>query len=628
MVLLYGTALAVLLGAAPALAGSLKDIEHVVIFMQENRSWDTYFGTMAGVRGFNDPNVQINSDGQSVWYQQVDSDMSTETKTLLPWYLGYKGGDWTDAIQCMAAGDNGYQDNQAALNQGLNNHWARNNTPWSWGYFKRADIPVQFAIAEGWTSGDMYQESQITSTNPNRVTLVSGSVNVPGSPQQSDEGGVYIDNNEVPGCDSNGINCYPLKWKTVYEFYEEAGVSWQLYQDTNNFDDNPLAWFQQYQKAGKNTPLAQKGMSYVGLDAFYAAAANGSLPEVSFIVGPTELSEHPPYQPKDGGWLQKQVVDAVTSSPKYSSTLLMISFDETGGFGDHVTPFHSPKDTPGEWMQDPLKLFGDVFVGPGFRVPFYMISPWTRGNRVFTERADHNSQILFVEQWLAARGYQGIQTDQMVSWRRQHMSNLVNALDLDNPDYSIPNLPDAETPVTNSNGDYVGSAQCQSRHTTQRPPVPYGEQSDVADALWFEDGYKEVVGYLTEGRYLVLEKGGSALTNSGKRNYVTVSPATEKHDAKSQRWVIHYTEDEESEVFTISSALDGRWLGPRGALVDNADDAEPVRINFLGNGLGYTLRYVQSGQYIDVDHNGALKLAGMQQGPGLGYQIFSVTYHK
>lgn len=83
--------------------------------------------------------------------------MSQETSTLLPWYLGYQGGDSLDAIQCMSAGDNGYEDNQAALNNGLNNHWARNNTPWSWGYLKRDDIPVHFAIAEGWTSGDMYQ---------------------------------------------------------------------------------------------------------------------------------------------------------------------------------------------------------------------------------------------------------------------------------------------------------------------------------------------------------------------------------------------------------------------------------------------------------------------------------------
>lgn len=68
-------------------------------------------------------------------------------------------------------------------------------------------------------------------------------------------------------------------------------------------------------------------MSYIGLDAFYKAAADGSLPEISFIVGPAELSEHPPYQPQDGAWLQKQVVDAVTNSPKYNSTLLMVSYD-------------------------------------------------------------------------------------------------------------------------------------------------------------------------------------------------------------------------------------------------------------------------------------------------------------
>lgn len=77
-----------------------------------------------------------------------------------------------------------------------------------------------------------------------------------------------------------------------------------------------------------------------------------------------------------------------------------------------------------------MALFLTRFLG--FRVPFYMISPWTRGNRIFTERADHNSQILFLEQWLTARGYSSIQTDQMVPWRRAHMSNLINALDLDN----------------------------------------------------------------------------------------------------------------------------------------------------------------------------------------------------
>lgn len=123
-------------------------------------------------------------------------------------------------------------------------------------------------------------------------------------------------------------------------------------------------------------------MAFLGLETFYEAAANGTLPEISFIVGPAELSEHPPYMPKDGAWLQKKVVDAVTSSPRYDSTLLMISYDgklqlitsllresndmiESGGYGDHVIPFHSPEGTPGEWIEDPYGVFGKLYVGPG-----------------------------------------------------------------------------------------------------------------------------------------------------------------------------------------------------------------------------------------------------------------------
>lgn len=100
-----------------------------------------------------------------------------------------------------------------------------------------------------------------------------------------------------------------------------------MYQDDNNFDDNPLAWFEQYQNASASSALAKKGIAYLGLEAFYEAAANGTLPEISFIVGPAELSEHPPYMPKDGAWLQKKVVDSVINSPKYSSTLLLVSYD-------------------------------------------------------------------------------------------------------------------------------------------------------------------------------------------------------------------------------------------------------------------------------------------------------------
>lgn len=279
-------------------------------------------------------------------------------------------------------------------------------------------------------------------------------------------------------------------------------------------------------------------------------------------------------------------------------------------------------------MEDPLDLFGDIFVGPGFRVPFYMISPWTRGGKVLTERADHNSQILFLEQWLAARGYKNVETSEMVPWRRAHMSNLLNAFDFDNPDYSLPNIPVAETPTTNSKGDYVGSAQCQAKYPTQRPPVPYGEQGDEESALWFEEGYKQVVGYLTEGRYLTFEKSGSALTNPGKGNNLSSSPASSSHNAKSQRWVIHYNSDEESQQFTISSALDGRWLGANGKLLPStqASNAAEVKVTFLGASQGYSLQYVASGAYIDAPHGGSLRMSHTRKAPADGFAVWSVSY--
>lgn len=228
--------LVTLLFAGTAVAGSIADIEHVVLFMQENRAFDHYFGTMAGVRGFKDPNVQLNK-GKAVWYQGLGN-LSTKATHLLPWHLNYLGGPWNHATQCMEAGSNGWDDNHAALNKDQNDNWPVGNTPWSWAHFTRKDIPNHFAIAEGYTVGDMYAESVIASTNPNRVSWVSGTINVqPGSPPSLDAGGMCIDNNEEPGCEGDHLNCYPLKWKTTPEYLQEAGVTWQIYQDTDNFDD-------------------------------------------------------------------------------------------------------------------------------------------------------------------------------------------------------------------------------------------------------------------------------------------------------------------------------------------------------------------------------------------------------
>lgn len=175
----------------------------------------------------------------------------------------------------------------------------------------------------------------------------------------------------------------------------------------------------------------------------------------------------------------------------------------------------------------------------------------------------------------------------------------------------------------------MGTSRCQSRHSQTRPPVPYGEQSNLSDSLFFEDGFKEVVGYLTEGRYLVFSKNGYALRGHNKRWDLDTGKPGHLYDKKENRWILHYTQDEESEIFTLENALDGRWLGPRGELQasEARSSASHIRITFLGNGLGYTLRYADSGEYLDIDNLGNMVLRNSDSGLDQGFHVVSVTYH-
>ena len=146
--------------------------------MQENRAFDHYFGTMAGVRGFKDPNVHISKNtGKSVFHQPVNESMikvsdgpDTDYKPpknvseLMPFHLAYQGGDYKERVQCMLCGSNSWQANHAAWNEGEIDRWALNNTPYSLGYFQREDIPVHFALAENFVVADAYYEGQIAST--------------------------------------------------------------------------------------------------------------------------------------------------------------------------------------------------------------------------------------------------------------------------------------------------------------------------------------------------------------------------------------------------------------------------------------------------------------------------------
>jgi hypothetical protein len=129
-------------------------------------------------------------------------------------------------------------------------------------------------------------------------------------------------------------------------------------------------------------------------------------------------------------------------------------------------------------MTDPYNSdLGSVPVGPGFRVPFTVISPWTRNGGVFTESASHESQTLFLEKWAAAIG-KGFTTSEMTQWRRQQMSDLTKMFDFSNKDSSVPSLPQVRKASQDSNGNYNGGSVCQSKYGGKEPPIPYSNQTN------------------------------------------------------------------------------------------------------------------------------------------------------
>ncbi|KAL4400236.1 phospholipase C [Malassezia pachydermatis] len=625
-----GSALAVAAAlAAPVLADDLTNIKHIVLFMQENRAFDHYFGTMAGVRGFQDPNAHIsNNTGKDVFHQPVNKTMDlkvsgaapvdysppSNVSELLPWYLPHQGGDWSDRVQCMLAGSNSWQQNHAAWNEGNIDRWAMNNTPYSLGYLKRADIPVHFALAENFVVADAYHEAQIASTDPNRVTWFSTSINANGSSVGGDtsKGGTVLENNRDPYCligaDGAKYSCRPLYWKTVPEYLSEANIDWKLYQDYDNFGDNTLVEWRQYQLAAKNkTDLARRALSYDGIQSFYKDAKEGTLPEVSYIVGPQYLSEHPPYTPQDGAWFQRNVANAVMNGKNWNETALIIMYDETGGWADHVMAPHASKGTPGEWIQDPFTKEGkDAPTGPGFRLPFYIISPYTRNGGVFTEVSSHESQTLFLEKWAKAIG-KPFHVNEMNKWRREQLSDLVKAFDFSKKNTSVPSLPEVpeakKDPIT---GTFNGAWDCLLRFKGDvQPEIPYGQQNET-DALSTEKGVKMTRGDLTEGRYLSFIAWNKRVAVSDNK----LSSVDDRGDfSNEQLFVIHWLGSvPKDNVYTMSTADKKQFLTKDLNLTDNQDKAAKFALWDNGNGQGYTIQELDSKKYFDLSQDGTVSM--------------------
>ncbi|HET6501381.1 MAG TPA: alkaline phosphatase family protein [Amycolatopsis sp.] len=388
--------------ASTAKPGPLSEIEHVVILMQENRSFDHYFGTLSGVRGFDDPDALTLSTGKSVFYQP---DPKNPAGYLLPFHL-----DTTrTSAQAVPSTSHAFAVQHAAWNDGKMDNWLPAHRaadgdahgPYTMGYYTREDIPFQFALAEAFTVFDAYHSSVLGPTWPNRLYLWSGTIDPDGT------AGGPITSNVVPS---------PYRWTSYPERLTRAGVSWHVYQEEDDYGCNPLEFFQSYQDAGVSSQLYQHGLTIGPADQFEQDALNDRLPAVSWIIPTAAQCEHPDYLPAAGADFVARKLDAVAANPDvWRKTVFILNFDENDGLFDHVPPPTPPAGTPGEFVDG-------VPIGAGIRVPCVIVSPWTQGGWVARERFDHTSVLQFLEQ------FTGVREPNITDWRRQTFGDLTSAL--------------------------------------------------------------------------------------------------------------------------------------------------------------------------------------------------------
>lgn len=445
---------------------SILDIEHVVILMQENRAFDHYFGTMAGVRGFGDRITIPLPGGRSVWEQQLG-----DGTTVLPYHLDATIGN----AQRVYGTPHTYPDAQSAWAAGATGHWPQFKQPWSMGYYTEAELPFQFALANAFTVCDAYHCSFHGGTNPNRLFMFTGT----NDPFATGGGPAITNKNDWLGPPETGFT-----WTTYAERLEAAGISWKVYQDLyDNFSDNSLAGFRQYREpfyAGTPSPLVEKGLSTTltnaNLDGLRNDVLAGALPQVSWVVAPAIWSEHPvPSSPVQGGFYTQEVLNALTADPEvFARTVLFVMFDENDGYFDHVPPPCAPslradlslagastvEDTSERYTAD-----GGVF-GPGPRVPMTIVSPWTRGGWVDSEAFDHTSLIRFLEVRF------GVLEPNISPWRRAMLGDLTSAFEFRHPNRTpFTALPQ----LTREEATAISSAQ----QALPQVPIPLGSEGTV-----------------------------------------------------------------------------------------------------------------------------------------------------
>lgn len=365
---------------------STSQIDHIVVVMMENRSFDHLLGWLPG------------ANGRQAGLSYLDSSGEAHPTSQLTTFVGCSHPD----------PDHSYAGGRSEYDDGKMDGWLRTTTndTFSIGYYTEEQLPFFSALARNFTTLDNYFASILGPTFPNRIFQHAA---------QTDRLSNTLD-----------ISTLPTIWDTL----AAAGVSNKYYYSNVPF-------------------LALWGLKYLGISALYADfladAAAGTLPAVSFVDPRFTIlddgggnDDHPHADLRAGEAFLGQVYNAVTRGPKWANTVLVINRDEWGGFFDTVTPPRviAPNDVDTDLVNGNALL--------GCRVPVVVVSPFTRGNtatpRINSVLYDHTSVLKLIE-WRF--GVPSLTSRDASS----EVGNLAQALNFANPDTSVPALPVVPPPI-------------------------------------------------------------------------------------------------------------------------------------------------------------------------------------
>ncbi|MFN7149679.1 MAG: alkaline phosphatase family protein [Microthrixaceae bacterium] len=469
-------------GSILDLPASEAPIDHVVILMMENRSFDHYLGWLGrdagylerGVRNYG-PTFRIDAVSNQQWADPsgalVDTFHLPSDDMPDPWRgCGYEdpGHSWSAGL---AQRDRGF------LGEGSK------NDRFALGYYEADDLPFTSRLARRFTTFDRYHCSLLSSTQSNRRYLHSGQ-----------SGG--FNNNYIPLKEGG------FQFDTIWDRLRSARVPVRSY-----FSDLPSLAFWGYRLNDMWTPI----------DQYFTDCRRGALPAVTFIDPPYlpwwQADDHPHADPRAGQRFLRDVFRAFATSPHWQRGLFLLTYDEWGGFYDHVRPPLLPDDLAGP------DEAGFDYAQAGFRVPTVMASPYARPGYVDHRTYDHTSIARFLEWRFLGAPPEGPGVGAAtwaLSSRDRYANNIGASLGASGADPELFDLDDlpmpAPLPANCASTDYIAplyptqeaSTPSSSVPTTSMlsaravaPPVqadspPRGPGADLIDAL--EAGYFERIG--------------------------------------------------------------------------------------------------------------------------------------